>query len=89
MVGLRLALMGRLGHLFQQSKASNSKKVKSEMWPSSFELIRDFISVLLICKFHKNLIDTSWTLPGTSLNLPVFSIQGQITLRLIVRSCQI
>ena len=45
------------------------------------QLIWDFMAVLDICKFHKDLIETKWAMASTRSNT-----QGQVTLSLIVQS---
>ena len=53
-----------------------NKKI-SAMWPS-LKLNQDFMAILVtICKFHKDLIETKWALPGTRSNLGFFSTQGK------------
>ena len=39
------------------------------------------MAVLGICKFHEDMIETKWAMPGTRSNLGFFSTQGQVTLK--------
>ena len=72
-----------------QSRACNFQ-VNCAMW-LRFEPVSywDFITVLVICKFHKDMTETKFAMAWTSSNLGFFSNHEQVTLRLIVRSCQI
>ena len=56
-------------------------------WPV-FKLVRDFIHVHLISKFQEDLIKTEWLKLMTKSNRGFFSNQGDVTLRLMIRSGQ-
>ena len=60
---------------FQHSKAVHSE-VNSPNRPE-FELIRDFMSVQVICKFHKDPIKTIQTFLQPRLNIVCFGTKGQ------------
>ena len=58
----------------ETQRASNQGHVNKAMWPS-FQLVKYFMPVLLICKFHKKYL-------GYALNkvkCGVFGTQGQVT----------
>ena len=63
--------------LFRLSRASNSS-VKSLIW-LKFELIREFMAVLMTCKFDEDLIKIKCTIDRMS-NMGFFSTRGQETL---------
>ena len=68
--------------LFQQSRGCNSN---DPIWPV-FILVRDFIHVLLICKFQEHLIKTEWLILMTKSNRCFFRNQGDVTPRLMLGS---
>ena len=76
--------------LFQQSRVYNSL-TNNTIWPY-FELFRDSIHVHLICKFQEDLIKTEWvslmTKSNRDSNSDYFSNQGDVTLKLMIRSRQ-
>ena len=86
--------------LFKQSNARRLNSKINGIWPV-FELIWDFIHVHLICKFQKHLIKTEWVILITKSFTPkwvivmtksirgVSSNQGNVTLKLIIKSGQI
>ena len=45
-------------HFFHRSRTCNSK-MTCQIWPK-FELVRDFMSVLVTCKFDEDWIDSNW-----------------------------
>ena len=67
---------------FRLSRASNSQ-VKSLIWPK-FELIREFMVVLVPCKFEDDQIKIECTINRTRSSMGFFSTRGQVTLTWIV-----
>ena len=61
-------------------------KINSAMWPS-FQLVKYFIPVLFICKFHKDWIKITQAVLRTKSNMGFFDAQEQMTPKWIVRSC--
>ena len=67
---------------FRHSRASNSE-VNSPIWPE-FELIRDFMAVLISCKFEDDLIKSEGatlrtTFSPLEVNGEIFHHQGRVT----------
>ena len=67
---------------FRLTRTSNSK-VKGLIWPK-FELIREFMAVLVNCKFDDDPINIEFTIDRTRSNMGSFSTQRQVTLSWIV-----
>ena len=77
-------LMKKLNRgFFQHSKGHNSK-INDPIWPE-FKFIRGFIHVHLICKFQEDPIRTEQVMLRTKSNRCFFSIQGDVTLRCMIR----
>ena len=62
---------------FRHSRASNTE-VNSLIWPK-FELIREFMAVLPICKFDEDPIKMEGTINRIRSNMRFFGFQGQVT----------
>ena len=71
---------------FQQPKGRYSK-IHYPIWPN-FGLVRYFIPVHLICKFHEHQINNKWVTLMTKSNRSFFSNQDDVTLWLMIRSGQ-
>ena len=59
-------------------RASNTE-VNSLIWPK-FELNREFMAVLVTCKFNEDPIKIECTIDRTRSNMGFYSSQGQVTL---------
>ena len=70
-----------MGKKYHRSRASNSKE-NSPIWPE-IKLIRDFIAVLVTCKFEEYPI-----IDRTRSTMGFFDSQGQVTLKWRVWACR-
>ena len=68
---------------FFDSQGQVTPKWKSLIW-TKFELIQEFMAVLVTCKFDEDPIKTECTINRTRSNMGFFSTQGQVTLTWIV-----
>ena len=71
-----------MGANLRHSRASNTE-VNSLIWPK-FKLIREFMAVLITCKFDEDPIKIECTTDRTMSNMGFLSTQGQVTLTWIV-----
>ena len=81
-----VTLLTKSNMLFQQSRWCNSK-INVLIWPV-FKLDHEFIHGHLICKFQEHPIKTEWVTLLTKSNRSFFSNQGDVILRLMIRSGQ-
>ena len=72
------------GDFSRRSRAANSA-VQGPIW-SNFELVRDFMVVLLTCKNEEDPIKNRGARVFTTLYINFSDAQGQITLELVVVS---
>ena len=77
----------KLKQRLSQSSRGRNSKINEPIWPV-FELVLDFIHVHIICKFQEHPIKTEWITMMTKSNRSFFSNQGNVTLRLMIRSGQ-
>ena len=75
-IGQHFPVMSMAKH-FCHSRASNSK-VNIPVWPK-FELRRDFMPVLVTCKFDEDPIKIEGTIDWSRSNMGFFVTQGQAT----------
>ena len=67
-----------MGAIFCHSRASNSK-ANIPVWPK-FELRRDFMPVMITCKFDEDPIKIDGTIDQTRPNMGFFGTQWQVIL---------
>ena len=71
---------------FQQSNGRNFK-INDRIW-QLFELVQDFIHIHIITKFQEYPVKTEGVIVIITSNRGFFSNQGDVTLRLTIRSGQ-
>ena len=79
-------LRTKLNMDFWHSRASNFK-VNSVNLPV-FELVRDFMSVQVICNFHKDSIETKQAMPRSRSNMAFFCTKWQVLPESMIRASQ-
>ena len=72
------------GVFSRRSRAANPA-VLGPIWPN-FELVRDFMDVLIICKYEEDPIKNEGARVVTTLYINISDTKGQITLVLVVVS---
>ena len=75
-----------MGNFFNRSWAANSA-ILGRIWPN-FELVRDIMVVLSICKYEEDLIKNEGARVLTRLYIVFSDAQGQLTPKSAVEFCR-
>ena len=80
----RVMVMTNSNRGFSAIKERNSKN-NELIWPG-FDLIRDYIHIHFICNYQEDLIRMELVMLKKKSNRGIFSYQGNVTLKLMIRS---